>query len=38
MPSRYELAEPARAFPGGSILLRYRRVDGPPETGISGAS
>jgi dihydrofolate reductase len=37
MPSRYELAEPPRAFPGGSILLRYRHVDGPPETGISGA-
>ena len=29
---RLELAEPPRAFPGGATLLRYRRLDGPPET------
>jgi dihydrofolate reductase len=31
-PSRFELVEPPRAFPRGAMLLRYRRLDGPPET------
>jgi dihydrofolate reductase len=31
-PTRFELAEPPRAFPAGATLLRYRRLDGPPET------
>lgn len=31
-PSRFELAEPPRAFPAGAVLLRYRRLDGPPAT------
>jgi dihydrofolate reductase len=30
--SRFELAEPPRAFPKGAVLMRYRRLDGPPET------
>ena len=29
---RFELAEPPRAFPAGAMLLRYRRLEGPPET------
>ena len=29
---RFELAEPPKAFPAGGMLLRYRRLDGPPET------
>jgi dihydrofolate reductase len=31
-PTRFELAEPPRPFPGGAVLMRYRRLDGPPET------
>jgi dihydrofolate reductase len=31
-PSRFEPAEPPTAYPGGSVLLRYRRIDGPPRT------
>ena len=31
-PTRFELAEPPRAFSAGAMLLRYRRLDGPPET------
>ncbi|RYP86260.1 deaminase [Nocardioides guangzhouensis] len=31
-PSRFEPAEPPRAFPAGAMLLRYRRLEGPPET------
>ena len=31
-PSRFELAEPPKAYPGGAILLRYRRLEGAPET------
>ena len=30
--ARFELAEPPRAFPAGALLMRYRRLDGPPET------
>ena len=32
-PSRFELAEPPRAFPGGAMGLRLRRLEGPPQTG-----
>jgi dihydrofolate reductase len=32
-PSRFELAEPPRAFPGGGVGLRLRRLEGPPQTG-----
>jgi dihydrofolate reductase len=31
-PTRFELAEPPRPFPGGAVLMRYRRLDGQPET------
>ena len=31
-PTRFELAEPPRAFSGGSTLLRLRRLEGPPQT------
>lgn len=30
--SRFELAEPPTAFPAGAVLLRYRKLDGPPQT------
>ena len=30
--TRFELAEPPKAYPGGAMLLRYRRVEGPPQT------
>ena len=30
--TRFEQVEPPKAYPAGAILLRYRRVDGPPET------
>ena len=30
--TRFELAEPPTAYPAGAMLLRYRRLDGPPET------
>ncbi len=30
--TRFELAEPPKSFPAGGMSLRYRRVDGPPET------
>ncbi|MET0526161.1 MAG: dihydrofolate reductase family protein [Nocardioides sp.] len=29
---RFEQVEPPTAYPGGAILLRYRRLEGPPET------
>ncbi|MFW5473114.1 dihydrofolate reductase family protein [Knoellia sp. CPCC 206450] len=32
VPTRFELAEPPRAYSGGSVLLRYRRLEGPPVT------
>jgi dihydrofolate reductase len=31
-PSRFELAQPPRAYPGGAMSLRFRRLEGPPET------
>ena len=31
-PSRFELAEPPRPFPAGAVLMRYRRLEGPPAT------
>lgn len=31
-PTRFELAEPPRPFPAGAVLMRYRRLDGPPAT------
>jgi dihydrofolate reductase len=30
--TRFELVEPPKPFPGGVMLMRYRRLDGPPET------
>jgi dihydrofolate reductase len=31
--TRFEQVEPPRSFPAGVVLLRYRRLEGPPETG-----
>lgn len=31
--TRFELVEPPKPFPGGVMLLRYRCLEGPPETG-----
>ncbi len=31
-PTRFELVEPPKAYPGGTMSLRYRRLEGPPET------
>jgi dihydrofolate reductase len=31
-PTRFELSEPPRAFSAGAMLLRYLRLEGPPET------
>ena len=31
-PTRFEQVEPPRSYPGGAMLLRYRRLEGPPET------
>jgi dihydrofolate reductase len=31
--TRFEQAEPPRSFPAGVLLLRYRCLEGPPETG-----
>lgn len=30
--TRFEQAEPPRTYPRGVMLLRYRRLEGPPET------
>jgi dihydrofolate reductase len=30
--TRFELVEPPRTYPAGAMLLRYRRLEGPPET------
>ncbi|MGH3118057.1 MAG: dihydrofolate reductase family protein [Pseudonocardiaceae bacterium] len=30
--TRFEQAEPPKSYPGGVMLLRYRRLEGPPET------
>ncbi|WP_109472979.1 dihydrofolate reductase family protein [Ornithinimicrobium cavernae] len=32
VPARFEPLEPARSFPAGQVLLRYRRLEGPPRT------
>lgn len=32
VPTRFALEEPPQAYPAGSMLLRYRRLDGAPET------
>lgn len=29
--TRFEQLEPATSYPGGIVLLRYRRLEGPPE-------
>lgn len=34
-PTRFELAEPPTPYASGVLLMRYRRLDGPPETAIS---
>jgi dihydrofolate reductase len=31
-PTRFALEEPPQSYPAGSMLLRYRRLDGVPET------
>ena len=31
-PTRFEQLEPPTLYPGGVMSLRYRRLDGPPET------
>jgi dihydrofolate reductase len=31
-PTRFELAESPRPFPAGVVLMRYRRLEGPPAT------
>lgn len=33
VPSRFELVEAPKSFKSGVMLIRYRRLDGPPETG-----
>jgi dihydrofolate reductase len=35
-PTRFELVEPPRSYPGGAMLLRYRCLEGPPETVSEG--
>ena len=30
--TRFEQVEPPRSYPGGAMLLRYRRLEGPPRT------
>jgi dihydrofolate reductase len=32
--TRFEQVEPPKSFPRGVVLLRYRCLEGPPETGI----
>lgn len=31
--TRFELVEPPKPYPAGVLLMRYRRLEGPPETG-----
>ncbi len=31
-PTRFEQVEPPKAYPRGAMLLRYRCLEGPPET------
>lgn len=35
--SRFEQLEPPKTYPGGVMLLRYRCLEGPPETVIDSA-
>jgi dihydrofolate reductase len=35
--SRFALAEPPKAYPGGATLMRYRCLEGPPGTGTHAA-
>ncbi|HKO84058.1 MAG TPA: dihydrofolate reductase family protein, partial [Actinomycetota bacterium] len=35
-PGRFELVEPPRSYPGGATLLRYRCLEGAPETVAEG--
>jgi dihydrofolate reductase len=30
--TRFQQVEPPKSYPGGAMLLRYRRLEGPPET------
>ena len=30
--TRFEQVEPPKSYPGGAMLLRYRRIEGPPKT------
>ena len=30
--TRFEQVQPPTSYPGGVVLMRYRRLDGPPET------
>ena len=32
VPTRFEQTEPSKSYPGGVVLLRYRCLEGPPET------
>lgn len=32
VPTRFEVVEPPRSFTSGVMLVRYRRLEGPPET------
>jgi dihydrofolate reductase len=34
--TRFELVEPPRSYPAGVVLLRYRRLEGPPDS-VPGA-
>jgi dihydrofolate reductase len=34
---RFEQVEPPRSYPGGVLLLRYRRLEGPPKTATEAA-
>ncbi|WP_411732130.1 dihydrofolate reductase family protein [Paeniglutamicibacter sp.] len=34
-PTRFELVEPPKVFSAGAMLVRYRRLDGLPQTGNS---
>jgi hypothetical protein len=34
--TRFEQVEPPKSYPAGVMLLRYRRLEGPPEDGDRG--
>ena len=36
--TRFEQVEPPKSFPGEVVLLRYRCLEGPPETGNVNAA